>query len=190
MKQTAKTAEILGSAAGSDVANTSASSQKAQASLDSIIDNIMISGIDQNNKTFQELKQNLSLDDQHLLSVMKNLKQLPQKKLAPIERLFTSKAENIPGSLMNDVLTVFRELTSKQSDSAKKEAAEESGEDLEDEDDTSSNDGSQGQGSNEPNLMQSVKENIDQMLSSNSLKRKIVNKRWWTPQEVFLIVDS
>jgi hypothetical protein len=37
---------------------------------------------------------------------------------------------------------------------------------------------------NGKNLVENVKENIDKILSKNSIKKKTLKKRWWTPEEV------
>lgn len=40
------------------------------------------------------------------------------------------------------------------------------------------------------NLLESVKENLDNILTSSSLKKKTTDKRWWTPEEVIQPLET
>lgn len=155
--------------------------------LESILENFAKSGSDIGDKTIEELKKSHSLDDNSVLEMLKNSKQLSAEKMAQIEKVFNSKGEKIPESALTDALTVITELTKKEKSFLPQKITPSSSANPESDDNMDSEDDSDSQSREGQNLVDSVKENLDHLLNSNKHKRKATNKRWWTPEEVSFI---
>lgn len=166
-----------------EIAGIDPNTLKEQASL---IENYLKSGTQLDNTSFEELKKNYTFDDKSVLEMLKNSKKLDKQQLAQIEKVFSSKGEKIPQDALDSALNAVKQLSKMEDTSGPKPLSAASSEGNESDDDVSSEDESDSELNMREghNLLDSVKENIDNLLSSNNLKHKSTKKRWWTPEEV------
>ncbi len=127
-------------------------------------------------KIAESIKNNPSFDYAEFVDIVKNLKSIDASKQSQIESILTAKAENLSNNTISDIIKSLN-LNSSTHD-AKSEDAQ-SMIDESDSDSLSIDTMSDGK-----NLVENVKENLDKLIQSNSLKRKTTKKRWWTPEEV------
>lgn len=127
-------------------------------------------------KIAESIKTNPSFDYNQVVDIVKNLKSIDASKQSQIESVLTSKADNISNVLMKDILKSLNNANPTEESKGREESVEEEDSDEDDDSDASSEDNK--------NLVENVKENLDKLIQSNSLKRKTTKKRWWTPEEV------
>jgi hypothetical protein len=127
-------------------------------------------------KVAESIKNNPSFNYNEVVDIMKNLKSIDPSKQSQIESILTSKTENISNNAIIDIIKSLNVNNSKQE--MKSEEAQSMIEET-DTDSLSIVTMSEGK-----NLVENVRENLDKLIQSNSLKRKTTKKRWWTPEEV------
>ena len=111
---------------------------------------------------------------------LKNLKSLDPSKHSQIEWILTSNSEKLTNSAVADIMKSLNESKSKQDMKIDDQYSDSSESDSDDLSVNSLIDKKDGK-----NLVENVKENIDKILQKNSIKKKTLKKRWWTPEEVY-----
>jgi hypothetical protein len=126
-------------------------------------------------KIAETFKTNPSFDYKQVVDIMKSLKTIDASKQSQIESVLTSKGDNITNNVIKDILKSLNTTNQAEESKIKEESSieEDSDEDSDSEDSLDNK-----------NLVDNVKENLDKLIQSNSLKRKTTKKRWWTPEEV------
>jgi len=171
-------------------AGTPASSDSTmiQTALDSIkdlksIEKFLPASIDDKSINLSQIaemiKKKPTFDFTPVVEMAKNLKTLDPTKHSQIESILTSKTTDLSNNTVADLVKSLSEAIPKSESKYDEIHSNASGS----YDDTIS-DRSIIERKDGKNLVESVKENVDKLLEKSAGKKKVLKKRWWTPEEV------
>ncbi len=133
-------------------------------------------------KNLNQTQKNPSLlDFNQIIQVSKGLKSLDPAQQSQIESILASKDSKIPGNLLQELLQTL----SKKESSTNNQVEERDGDDNETLSENLSDDLSLDHTENR-NLLDNVKENLNLIVKREDSKKKNSEKRWWTSEEVKL----
>jgi len=131
-------------------------------------------------KLSQSLNSQPSIDYNRIAEIAKSLKSFNSEHQTQIESILKAKDLNVPTADFKDLLQTLSSNNEKGSSPAGNDDMDEDSETLSDT--LSDNISELRKESN--NLLESVKENIDQLIKNDDgSKRETSKKRWWTPEE-------
>lgn len=166
-----------------DMKNIDFASLKDLKGMEKIMESLSNPDAASYDKLMEELQRNHSFDYKTVLDMLRNSKSTNPILLEQLEKVLTSHGEKITENTINDTFSLMKQYSNNVK-SVKSQDEDIEGSMASDSDSDSMSIENAFEHKEGQNLIDSVKENIENMLNSSAFKRKATKKRWWTPEEV------